>query len=95
MSSPTASAGAGTAAPKKKTFITDVCKSDDDCASGCCGFHSGKCAGPVIAQSRDGGCGFGNATPNADAARAFGFTGQPGQAPGRRAMRRDLRETEA
>jgi hypothetical protein len=52
-----------------KTFITDLCKSDDDCSSGCCGFKSGKCAGPIIAQERDGGCGFGNATPNDTAAR--------------------------
>ena len=62
-------------------FITGACTSDADCKSGCCGFRSGKCAGPVIAQERDGGCGFGNAQPNADAARAFGFKGQPGQKP--------------
>ncbi|KAF3005829.1 hypothetical protein E8E13_008366 [Curvularia kusanoi] len=52
-------------------FITGVCKSDADCASACCGFNSGKCAGPVVAQERDGGCGFGNAQPNDDAARAL------------------------
>jgi hypothetical protein len=47
-----------------KTFITDVCTSDDGCQSGCCGFKSGKCEeGPVIAQERDG-CGFGNSTRN-------------------------------
>ncbi|KAI9766510.1 MAG: hypothetical protein M1840_006467 [Geoglossum simile] len=48
-------------------FITGVCASDAECASGCCGFNTGKCAGPVIAQERDGGCGFGNNAPNADA----------------------------
>ncbi|KAG5294236.1 hypothetical protein I7I48_10698 [Histoplasma ohiense] len=52
-------------------FITGPCTSDADCASGCCGFNSGVCAGPVVAQERDGGCGFGNAQPNDDAARAL------------------------
>lgn len=52
-------------------FITGPCKSDADCASSCCGFNSGLCAGPVIAQTRDGGCGFGNAQPNDLAAVAF------------------------
>ncbi|KAJ9497085.1 hypothetical protein LTR99_003829 [Exophiala xenobiotica] len=52
-------------------FITGTCTSDADCASGCCGFNSGKCAGPVVAQERDGGCGFGNPTPNANAAMAL------------------------
>lgn len=52
-------------------FITGACQSDADCASGCCGFNSGKCAGPVVAQERDGGCGFGNAQPNDNAARTF------------------------
>ena len=50
-------------------FITGVCKGDADCASGCCGFTSGKCAGAIIAQERDGGCGFGDAQPNDNAAR--------------------------
>ncbi|KAL8775052.1 MAG: hypothetical protein Q9209_000531 [Squamulea sp. 1 TL-2023] len=61
------SAAAGT------QFITGPCTSDASCASGCCGFRSGKCAGPIIAQERDGGCGFGNTTPNANAAIALGF----------------------
>src|SRR5256885_11453523 len=52
-------------------FITGPCASDADCASGCCGFNTGKCAGPVIAQERDGGCGHGNAQPNANAAESF------------------------
>jgi hypothetical protein len=56
-------------------FITGPCQSDADCASGCCGFNSGKCAGAVIALERDGGCGRGNAQSNDNAARALGFTG--------------------
>ncbi|KAL2011068.1 hypothetical protein VTN00DRAFT_3786 [Thermoascus crustaceus] len=54
-----------------KQFITGACASDADCASGCCGFNSGLCAGPVVAQERDGGCGFGNAQPNDNAAVAL------------------------
>ncbi|TGZ80661.1 hypothetical protein EX30DRAFT_341315 [Ascodesmis nigricans] len=50
-------------------FITGVCLSDRDCASGCCGFNTGKCAGAIIALERDGGCGFGDGAPNDDAAR--------------------------
>ncbi|RMD44812.1 hypothetical protein DV735_g267, partial [Chaetothyriales sp. CBS 134920] len=53
-------------------FITGPCDTDADCASGCCGFNSGKCAGPIIALTRDGGCGHGNAQPNANAANALG-----------------------
>ncbi|KAI0345921.1 hypothetical protein BDW22DRAFT_1343174 [Trametopsis cervina] len=60
---------AGTSVAPGTQFITGACSSDADCASGCCGFHSGKCAGAVIAQERDGGCGFGNATPNNNAAK--------------------------
>jgi len=58
-------------------FITGACKSDNDCASQCCGFTTGKCAGPIIAQQRDGGCGFGDGTPNDRAAKALGFQGGP------------------
>jgi hypothetical protein len=61
--------GAGNGAGKQ--FITGPCASDADCASGCCGFNTGKCAGPVVAQERDGGCGHGNAQPNANAAESF------------------------
>ena len=60
-------AGAGT------QFITGVCKNDADCASGCCGFTSGKCEGAIVSQERQG-CGFGNATPNNNAAKALGST---------------------
>jgi hypothetical protein len=52
-------------------FITGACTSDVDCQSGCCGFTSGKCAGAIIAQERDGGCGFGDAAPNNNAAQAL------------------------
>ena len=50
-------------------FITGPCTSDADCASGCCGFNTGKCAGAIVAQERDGGCGFGDAQPNDTAAQ--------------------------
>lgn len=63
----TGAGGSGNGAGKQ--FITGECKSDRDCASKCCGFRSGKCAGPIVAQERDGGCGFGNGVPNDDAAR--------------------------
>ncbi|KAJ3106189.1 hypothetical protein HDU97_006822 [Phlyctochytrium planicorne] len=60
---------------QEEDFITDVCTSDDDCASGCCGFCTGKCAGAIIALQRDGGCGFGDSKPNDNAPRALGFNG--------------------
>ncbi|ERF73711.1 hypothetical protein EPUS_00965 [Endocarpon pusillum Z07020] len=56
-------------------FITGECTSDADCASGCCGFNTGKCAGAIVAQGRDGGCGFGDDAPNDTAAKALGFGG--------------------
>ncbi|KAL0576929.1 hypothetical protein V5O48_005036, partial [Marasmius crinis-equi] len=68
--------GSGSGKPAGTQFITGPCANDGECASGCCGFNSGKCAGPIVAQERDGGCGFGNATPNDDAARKL-----RGQAP--------------
>ncbi|KAK3319149.1 hypothetical protein B0H66DRAFT_558879 [Apodospora peruviana] len=52
-------------------FLTGPCTSDADCSSGCCGFTSGKCAGAIVAQERDGGCGFGDAQPNSNAADAL------------------------
>lgn len=69
-----AAAPAAAPAAAGTQFITGPCASDADCASGCCGFNSGKCAGAIIALSRDGGCGFG-ATPNDNAAKKLGFTG--------------------
>lgn len=65
------SVGSSPALPKGSQFITGACASDGDCASACCGFKSGKCAGPAVAQERDGGCGFGNAQPNDDALKAL------------------------
>ncbi|KAK3196951.1 hypothetical protein GRF29_1536g89729 [Pseudopithomyces chartarum] len=65
---------ASTAAPANGAgtqFITGACTTDADCSSACCGFKSGKCAGPVVAQERDGGCGFGDAQPNDNAAKAL------------------------
>ncbi|KAJ7290035.1 hypothetical protein C8J57DRAFT_1705534 [Mycena rebaudengoi] len=58
--------------PAGTQFVTGPCTADADCAEGCCAFTTGKCAGPVIALTRDGGCGFGTATPNANAAIALG-----------------------
>jgi hypothetical protein len=66
-----ASSSSFTSVAPGKQFITGVCSSDADCQSACCGFNSGKCAGPVIAQERDGGCGFGDAQPNDTAAKAL------------------------
>ncbi|KAJ6558653.1 hypothetical protein B0H10DRAFT_1846705, partial [Mycena sp. CBHHK59/15] len=68
-------AAAAPAAPAGTQFITGACTSDADCASGCCGFRTGKCAGAIIALQRDGGCGFGSGTPNDNAAKVPGFTG--------------------
>lgn len=58
-------------------FITGNCSTDAECASACCGFNSGKCSSPFVAQERDGGCGFGNAQPNDDAAKAILGGGSP------------------
>jgi len=52
-------------------FVTQVCKTDSDCQQGCCAFNTGKCAGPGIAQTRDGGCGFGSPAPNCNVAAAL------------------------
>ncbi|CAO2649023.1 Nn.00g099720.m01.CDS01 [Neocucurbitaria sp. VM-36] len=69
QSAPATGNGAGNGAGKQ--FITGTCTSDADCAAGCCAFNTGKCAGPVVAQERDGGCGFGDAQPNDNAAKAL------------------------
>ena len=63
--------GNGSAPSKGSQFITGVCTKDTDCASACCGFKSGKCAGPAVAQERDGGCGFGESEPNDNALKAL------------------------
>jgi hypothetical protein len=75
---PAASAAPASDAPQAapgSQFITGPCTKDADCSSKCCGFKSGKCAGPVVAQERDGGCGFGDAAPNDDAAKALAGRG--------------------
>ncbi|KAJ7044780.1 hypothetical protein C8F04DRAFT_1351213, partial [Mycena alexandri] len=45
-----------------KLFITSPCTHDSACASGCCAFRTGRCAGAAIGLTQ-GGCGFGNAHP--------------------------------
>lgn len=64
-------AGGDAAKAAGTQFITGACTADADCASACCGFKSGKCAGPAVAQERDGGCGFGDAQPNDNALKAI------------------------
>ncbi|KAJ6537250.1 hypothetical protein DFH09DRAFT_1400933 [Mycena vulgaris] len=57
-------------------FVTGTCASDSDCQQGCCGFSTGKCAGPAVAQTDgSGGCGHGNASPNCNVAAALGLSG--------------------
>ncbi|KAF7302026.1 hypothetical protein MIND_00769000 [Mycena indigotica] len=59
---------------KKTVFIE--CASDSECQQGCCGFNSGKCAGPAVAQTNgSGGCGRGTAAPNCNVATLLGFPG--------------------
>jgi hypothetical protein len=55
--------------------ITGNCTTDADCADGCCGFTTGKCAAAIVAQESDGGCGFGDAAPNDNQAQVFSMTG--------------------
>ncbi|KAJ7083363.1 hypothetical protein B0H15DRAFT_889257, partial [Mycena belliarum] len=55
-------------------FVTGPCKADADCQQGCCAFKTGKCAGPAIAQTRDGGCGFGTSAPNCNVAAALALS---------------------
>ena len=43
--------------------IGQRCSSDSQYASACCGFNTAKCAGAVVAQLLDGGCGHGDAHP--------------------------------
>jgi len=61
------------AAPTRRGdgFVTSPCRQDSDCQQGCCAFNTGKCAGPAIAQTRDGGCGFGSPAPNCNVAAAL------------------------
>jgi hypothetical protein len=65
------------AAAQGTQFITGVCASDAECASACCGFTSGKCAAPFVANERGEGCGFGDAQSNNNAlAASEGAQGQ-------------------
>ncbi|KAJ7043556.1 hypothetical protein C8F04DRAFT_879816, partial [Mycena alexandri] len=57
------------AAQKNKKTVFETCAADSECQQGCCGFSTGKCAGPDVAQSNgSGGCGHSNASPNCDVA---------------------------
>ncbi|KAG7094481.1 hypothetical protein E1B28_008079 [Marasmius oreades] len=71
-------------------FITGPCTTDADCASGCCGVNSAKCAGAIIALTRDGGCGHGDAQSNSRAAAVL-----RGNCPGTNVKREILMEIEA
>ncbi|KAJ7028344.1 hypothetical protein C8F04DRAFT_1044206 [Mycena alexandri] len=57
---------------QSKKTVFETCKADSECQQGCCGFSSGKCAGPGIAQTNgSGGCGRGNAHLNCNVAAAL------------------------
>ncbi|KAJ6523857.1 hypothetical protein B0H19DRAFT_646931 [Mycena capillaripes] len=59
---------------QKKKVVFDTCAADHECQQGCCGFSTGKCAGPDVAQTNgSGGCGHGNASPNCNVATLLGF----------------------
>ncbi|KAJ7184231.1 hypothetical protein C8R46DRAFT_1343360 [Mycena filopes] len=63
------------AARRGNQFVTGACSVDSDCQQGCCGFATGKCAGPAVAQSNgSGGCGHGTAAPNCNVASALGLS---------------------
>ncbi|KAJ7352061.1 hypothetical protein DFH08DRAFT_923136 [Mycena albidolilacea] len=49
-------AAAPAASPTGTQFITGVCKTDADCASGCCGKANGQCAARLVALE-GAGCG--------------------------------------
>jgi len=60
-----------------ESTVFEPCNTDSDCQQGCCGFNTGKCAGPAVAQTNgSGGCGHGDATPNCNVAAALGLGGQ-------------------
>nr|VWP00482.1 High affinity iron permease 1 [Ganoderma boninense] len=46
-----------------RALIGQRCNSDAQCSSACCGFKTGKCAGAIVAQLADGGCGHGGTHP--------------------------------
>ncbi|KAF7294368.1 hypothetical protein HMN09_01166100 [Mycena chlorophos] len=69
-------APASAASQSSKSTVFEACSTDSDCQQGCCGFSSGKCAGPAVAQTNgSGGCGHGTAAPNCDVATLLGFGG--------------------
>ncbi|KAJ6472758.1 hypothetical protein C8R47DRAFT_724829 [Mycena vitilis] len=71
---PAAAAPVSAASQTSKKTVFETCAADSECQQGCCGFSSGKCAGPDVAQSNgSGGCGKGNASPNCDVATLLGF----------------------
>jgi len=59
---------------QKKKVVFDTCTADHEGQQGCCGFSTGKCAGPDVAQTNgSGGCGHGHASPNCNVATLLGF----------------------
>ncbi|KAF8156495.1 hypothetical protein K438DRAFT_1986751 [Mycena galopus ATCC 62051] len=59
------------ATQSSKLSVFEACSADSACQQGCCGFSSGKCAGPNVAQTNgSGGCGHGNAAPNCESPRS-------------------------
>ncbi|KAJ7068699.1 hypothetical protein C8F01DRAFT_1119024 [Mycena amicta] len=64
------------ASQQSKKTVFETCGSDSECQQGCCGFTSGKCAGPAVAQTNgSGGCGHGTAVANCNVATLLGFPG--------------------
>ncbi|KAJ7068668.1 hypothetical protein C8F01DRAFT_1247162 [Mycena amicta] len=64
------------ASQQGKKTVFEACSADSECQQGCCGFSSGKCAGPAVAQTNgSGGCGKGTAAPNCNVATLLGFPG--------------------
>ncbi|KAJ7620853.1 hypothetical protein DFH06DRAFT_1305898 [Mycena polygramma] len=63
------------ASQQNKLTVFETCSADSDCQQGCCGFTSGKCAGPAVAQTNgSGGCGHGNTSPNCNVAAALNLS---------------------
>jgi len=67
-----ATAASSAAASTGTQFITGVCGSDADCASGCCDAVKGLCAARLVAEQDGDGCGFDGsaAAPAASSAAA-------------------------
>ncbi|KAJ7141592.1 hypothetical protein C8R46DRAFT_1013459 [Mycena filopes] len=69
---PVAPAAVKTTPQSSKKTVFESCKADSECQQGCCGFSTGKCAGPGIAQTNgSGGCGHGAKSPNCNVAAAL------------------------